>query len=79
MDDAVCADCTMLHQAALDGIIRHNYAQSRLAIAKLQHDSPQIRVLEPLVEHLLQVQSAAVRAYQAHRDTHAKAAGAGMA
>jgi hypothetical protein len=38
----------MLQKAALDAIIRHNYAESRLAIAKLQHNSPEIEVLEPV-------------------------------
>ena len=74
MDDGICADCTTLHQAALDAIIRHTYTQGRLAIAKLQHDSLQIGVLEPVVEHWLRERSAAVRAYQEHVDTHAKEA-----
>ena len=62
----------MLQQAALDVIIRHTYAQSRLEIAKLQHDSLQLGILEPVVEHLLQERSAAVRAYHEHIDTHAQ-------
>jgi hypothetical protein len=74
MDDAVCADCKMLQQAALEAIIRHNRAHSRLALARLQRDFPKIKVLEPVVEHLLQERSATVRAYQQHIDTHAKEA-----
>jgi hypothetical protein len=62
----------MLYQAALQAIIRHNYARSRLAIAKLEHHGPQIEVWEPMVEHLLQARSAAVRVYQEHVDTHAQ-------
>jgi hypothetical protein len=80
MDDGICADCNTLQQAVLDATIRHIQTESRLAIAKLQHDSPKARALKPVVEHLLQERSAAVRAYQQHIDTHAKgeAASAGM-
>ena len=79
MEDAVCAECTMLYQKALDAIIRHNYIRSRLAMAKLQRDTPKIRVLEPVVRHLYQARSAAIRAYQEHIDTHtAKAAQRGV-
>jgi hypothetical protein len=74
MDDAVCADCTRLYQAALDALIRHNYVRSRLAIAKLERDTPKIRVLEPVVEHLGQARKAAIRAYQEHVATHAQKA-----
>jgi hypothetical protein len=70
MSDQVCADCTMLQRAALDAIVRHNDAPSRLAIVKLRPDSAKRRGLEPVVEHLLQVRIAAVRAYQEHLDTH---------
>jgi hypothetical protein len=77
MDDPGCADCTILYQAALQAIIRHNYARSQLALAKVQRDSQRIRVWEPVVEHLLQARSAAVRAYQEHVDTHAQKAAQG--
>jgi hypothetical protein len=72
MGDQVCADCTMLQRAALDAIIRHNDAPSRLAIVKLRPDSAKRRGLEPVVDHLLQVRIAAVRAYQEHVDAHGK-------
>jgi hypothetical protein len=78
MDDPQCADCKMLRQAALVAVLRHNYAPGRLAIEKMRHDSPKRRFLEPVVEQLLQERSAAVRAYQEHTDTHAKAASAEM-
>jgi hypothetical protein len=74
MDDRICADCTMLHQAARDAIMQHVYAESRLAIVKLQYDGPKIRVLEPVVQRLLQARSAAVRTYQEHVHTHAQEA-----
>jgi hypothetical protein len=77
MDDAVCEDCKTLQQAALRAIIRHHYARRQLALAKLQHDRLRIRVLGAVVERLLQVRIAAVRAYQEHLDAHAKAASAG--
>jgi hypothetical protein len=64
----------MLQQAAHVAIVRHNYAESRAAIAKLLDDNRSIRDLEPLVESLLQARSVAVRAYQEHVDTHAQAA-----
>jgi hypothetical protein len=70
MAEQVCADCTMLQRAALDAIIRHNEAPSRLAIVRLRPDSAKRRGLEPVVEHLLQVRITAVRAYQEHVDTH---------
>ena len=79
MDDSVCADCAMLYRAALDALIRHTYARSRLATAKLQHDSLKIRVWMPVVEHLLQDRFDAVAAYQEHIDTHTqKAARSGV-
>jgi hypothetical protein len=62
MNDAVCADCTMLQKAALAAIMQHNLAESRLAIAKLHHDSPSATILEPQVEHLLEERRAAVQA-----------------
>jgi hypothetical protein len=68
----MCPDCTMLHQAALEARVRHFHAESRLAIAKLVHDSRSIRDLEPLVETLFQARSVAVRAYQEHIDAHAR-------
>jgi hypothetical protein len=74
MDDLACDDCMMLQKAALDAIIRHTDAESRLAIAKLQHDSLQTGILEPVVEHLFQERSSAVRAYQEHISTHAQEA-----
>jgi hypothetical protein len=74
MDDGVCADCTTLYQAALVAIIPHNYARSQLALAKLQRDSPRIKVWGPVVKHLLQARSAAVRAYQEHVDTYGQKA-----
>jgi hypothetical protein len=80
MDDGICADCTRLHQAALDAIVRHSHARSRLALAlaKLQDNSFEIKVLEPVVEHLFRARRAAVRTYQEHVDTHAqKVASAG--
>jgi hypothetical protein len=64
----------MLRQAAFVAIIRHNYAPSRLAIAKMRSDNPKRRVLEPVMEHLLQERSAAVRAYQEHMETHTQKA-----
>ena len=70
MDDLACDDCMMLQKAALDAIIRHTDAESRLAIAKLQNDSLQIEILEPLVERLFQERSAAVQAYKEHIATH---------
>jgi hypothetical protein len=79
MDDAACADCEMLQEAALNATIRHFHAESRLTIAKLIHDSQAIRALEPLVDSLFQTRSAAVQAYQEHVDTHAqKAAQSGV-
>ena len=78
MDDGICADCNTLQQAALNATIRHIHAESRLAIAKLVHDSRAITGLQPLVDSLFQERSAAVRAYQEHTDTHAKAASARM-
>jgi hypothetical protein len=49
----------MLQKAALDAIIRHTYARSRLrlAFAKFQHDSPEITIWKPVVEHLLSAKS----------------------
>ena len=67
----------MLYQAALQAIIRHNYARSQLALAQLQRNSQRIRVWQQIVEHLLQARSAAVRAYQEHVDTHAQKAAQG--
>jgi hypothetical protein len=67
----------MLRQAALEAIIWHNHARSQLALAKLQRDSPKIRILEPVVKHLLQERSAAVRAYQEHVDAHTQKAAKG--
>jgi hypothetical protein len=68
----------MLQKAALDAIIRHTYAESRLAIAKLRDDSLEIGVFKPVSEHLLQARSAAARAYEEHLDMHPeKAASAG--
>jgi hypothetical protein len=79
MDYGTCADCEMLHEVARDAIMQHVYTESKLSIAKLQHDSPKTRVLEPLVETLFQTRSAAVRAYQEHVDTHTqKAAQSGI-
>jgi hypothetical protein len=72
MDDEMCADCTVLQQEALKATVGHFHAESRLTIAKLVHDSPTIRALEPLVDSLFQARSAAVRAYQEHSDTHAR-------
>ena len=72
MDEALCVNCTTLYEAALDAIIRHNYARSRLAIAKLQGHEQQIRVWEPVVKHLYKVRSAAIQAYQEHMDSHAQ-------
>jgi hypothetical protein len=60
----------MIQKAALDAIIRHTYAESRLAIAKLRHDSTEIIVFKSVVEHLLQARFVAVRAYQEHEYTH---------
>jgi hypothetical protein len=71
----------MLHRAALDAIIRHSYARGRLALAfaKLQHDSPEIKAWEPVVEHLFRARKSAVRAYQDHIDTYTqKAAQSGV-
>jgi hypothetical protein len=77
MEDGVCADCTMLHQSAFDAIVRHAYAESQLAIAKLQHDSPMIENWELLLEDLFHTRSAAIGAYREHANKHAKAASAG--
>ena len=77
MDDAVCADCRMLQQAALVAVIRLNYAPSRLAIGKMRKDSPKRKVLEPLLGHLFQVRIVAGRAYQEHVDAHARATSLG--
>jgi hypothetical protein len=74
MDDAVCADCKVLQEAALNATIRHFHAESRLTIAKLVHDRRTISELEPLVDSLFQARSAAVQAYQEHRDTHGQKA-----
>jgi hypothetical protein len=74
MDDAVCADCEIFQQAALNATIRHFHAESRLTIAKLIRDRLAISDLEPLVESLFQARSSAVRAYQDHIDTHAQEA-----
>jgi hypothetical protein len=70
----------MLRQAALDAIMRHGKARTQLAIAKLQYDRPKIRILEPVVERLLQARRDAVGAYQEHIDRHSKreVASAGM-
>jgi hypothetical protein len=74
-----CADCETLQQAALNATIRHIHADSRLAIAKLIHDSRNLLDLEQLVESLFQERTAAVRAYQEHIDMHGqKAASVGM-
>jgi hypothetical protein len=79
MVDEICADCTILHQAALEATVRHFHAESRLAIAKLVHDSRVLKDLELPVESLFQARSAAVRAYQEHVETHAqKAAHSGV-
>jgi hypothetical protein len=75
MDGWTCADCEMLHEVARDAIMQHVYTESRLATARLIHDRPRTVVLEPVVEHLLQERTAAVRAYQEHVDAHAKEAG----
>jgi hypothetical protein len=74
MEDRACADCETLQQAALNATIRHISADSRLAIAKLQHDGLKIGILEPVVEHLFQERSAAVQAYQEHVATHPREA-----
>jgi hypothetical protein len=74
MDDAICADCEMLQQAALEATIRHIRAESSLAIAIMAHDSRKIGHLEPLVERLFQERNAAVRAYQEHVDVHGQTA-----
>jgi hypothetical protein len=65
----------MFQKAALAAIMQHNLAESRLAIAKLQHDSPTTTILEPQVEHLLEERRTAVRAYQEHLATHPQEAG----
>ena len=79
MDNAVCTDCEMLQQAALNATVRHFHADSRLTIAKLVHDSRTITALQPLVDSLFEARSAAVRAYQEHVDTHTqKAAQSGV-
>jgi hypothetical protein len=70
MNDARCTDCTSLREAAFDAIVRHFHAENRLAIAKLDNDSPQVTILEPQVEHLLEERRAAVQAYQEHIATH---------
>jgi hypothetical protein len=70
MDDARCADCTRLQQEALDAIVRYYHAENRLAIAKLHNDGPQVTILEPQMEHLLEEGRAAVQAYQKHIATH---------
>jgi hypothetical protein len=77
MDDGACADYEILQQAALAAIMQHNLAESRLEIAKLQRNSPQIEALESVGERLLQKRIAAVRAYQEHLAIHSKAASAG--
>jgi hypothetical protein len=59
----------MLRQTALEAIILHNHALSRLAIAKLQNDRPKIRALEPMVERLFEARCVAVGVYQKHIDT----------
>ena len=74
MNDARCVDCTRLQKAALDAIVQHYRAEDRLAIAKLQNDSPQVTILEPQVEHLLEERRAAVQAFQEHIATHPQAA-----
>jgi hypothetical protein len=74
MEDRACADCETLEQSALNATIRHIQADSRLAIAKLIHDSRNLIDLEQLVDSLLQERIAAVRAYQEHVDAHAKKA-----
>jgi hypothetical protein len=62
----------MLRHSAFVAIIWHNYAPSRLTIAKMRPDSPKRVVLEPVVENLFQVRIAAVRAYQEHVKTHTR-------
>jgi hypothetical protein len=66
----MCADCKILRKAARDAVTRYAKAQRRLAIARLQQDSPQIGILEPVAQRLDQARCAAVRAYQEHVDTH---------
>jgi hypothetical protein len=70
MEDGACADCETLRQAALEATVRHIHAESRLAIAKLVHDTRNIEDLELFVERLGQARTAAVRAYQEHIATH---------
>lgn len=72
MDDGVCADCNTFRQRALDATLRHLRAREMLAFAKLNHDSQNLRDLEPIVERLFRERTAAVRTYRRHLDTHAQ-------
>ena len=64
----------MLRQSARDAMKLYANAQRRLAIARLQQDNPQMRVLGPGVQRLDQTRRAAACAYQENIATHEKEA-----